>query len=284
MSMKAYRGFRMKQRTFPAVLEALQKSMSVLTAHSEERQARFLARQAVELLDHFHVGIQRGMKVKNLAHGALVEALQEMMDRQRDIRTHMRRDPEVDFEIKLTLWYSKKTNAYIGHIEAESPEVLGLFLRTGVADGFAYWNNTDRPEKLNERQWKKRADVWREITRSDALPACTVTVPEPGFVRGTKAAQYVPTFNERVASIARDLALNEWGNELQTNGGETLEMSKASRFLRRTSMEGTEEHQRFLATCEIVKAWLPREITKDMLSERFVTPPALSEEAEQASV
>lgn len=282
MSTKAYSGFRMKQRTFPAVLEALQKSLSVLTAHSEERKARFLARRAAELIDHFHVGIQRGMKVKNLSHGALVEARQEMMERQRAIRADMRRDPEVDFDIKLTLWYSKKTNAYIGHIDAESSKALDLFLHTGVAGEFGYWNNTDRPDNLNERQWKKRADVWREITRPDALPACAVSVPEPGFVRSTDAAQYVPTFDERVASVARDLALHEWVRESLTNGVEKLEMSRISRFLRRTNLEGTDEHRLFREACKLVQSLLPREITKDMLSERFVAPLAPTQEAEGA--
>ncbi|KWU19194.1 hypothetical protein [Burkholderia cenocepacia] len=273
MSTKAYTGFRMKRRKFPDVLADLHTAGTALAAVTQRRQDEFLAGRASHLLDMYYIARARGLSGHDLPSGALAKAFWELMDRQNKMQQTRLRDPDVDFEIKFGMYYSPRDGSYIGCVNAErSGEVMKVFLATGVATDFAYWNNTDRPDELNDRQWKKRADTWHEVLSSDALPYFEITVPEPGFSSDEAIGGSLPSFEQRVTKVAGSLALRDWAESLDDASRTALNTQRGIRkYLRLAAAPDSSEADHLRKTRTYVESLLEPTLTTALLRQKLET-------------
>jgi hypothetical protein len=275
MSLKAYTGFRMKQRKFPDVLADLRRASDVLADLAQKRQDTFLATRAAQLLDVYQVSKARGILTEALPQGALSKAFWEMLDRQKKIQETRGRDPDVDFEIKFGMYHAPRDGSYIGCVGAEdSGAVLKAFLGTGVATDFSFWDNTDKPDSLNERQWKKRRDAWHEVLASGALPYFEVKVPEPGFSSNAAIVERLPSFESRVKRVASSLALRDWTRSLDSVGRKVLTTTRGFMdYADNMSTEGTPEFENLRKAQAFVASALERNLTAELLRRCYHPEP-----------
>lgn len=275
-NIRAYTGFRMKKRKFPAVLKDLRVASKALEAVNQARQDRFVATRAAHLLDLHYVARARGVLAHNLTHGALTEANMEMFQRQRKIRETMRRDPAVDFEVKLVMHFCAQDGSYIGALHAEdSDELMNAFMATGVATDFSYWSNTDGPDHLNARQWKKRADAWYGAVFGDALPSFVIAVREPGMSTMQDVLANVPDFDSRVATVAKGVALRDWVKQLGEEAAREFgTVPVFMEYAERLHEPGTPEHANLENARRFVAGVLEPTLDSSLLRATLVVPEA----------
>lgn len=273
-NIRAYTGFRMKRRKFPDVLKDLRVASKALEAVNQARQDRFVATRAAHLLDLHYVARARGVAAHNLTHGALTEANMEMFQRQRKIRETMRRDPAVDFEVKLVMHFCEQDGSYIGALHAEdSDELMTAFMATGVATDFSYWSNTDGPDHLNSRQWKKRADAWYGAVFGDALPTFVITVREPGMSTMRDVLANVPDFDSRVETVAKGVALRDWVKRLGEEAAREFgTVNVFMEYAERLQKPGTPEHANLENARRFVAGVLEPTLDPSLLLATLVVP------------
>lgn len=286
MSIKVYTGFRMKQRKFPDVLKTLRGACKAIEAVNQARQDRLLATRAAHLLDLHYVARARGLNARNLTHGALTEANMEMFGRQRKIRETMRRDPTVDFEAKLVMYFCERDGSYIGLLQAENDrELLKAFMATGAATDFSFWNNTDPPDHLNARQWKKRADAWDAVFYGDPLPCFVITAREPGISSMQDILANVPDFEARVLTVAKGVALRDWVKQLDEEAARafgTVEVFMD--YAERLHESGTPEHENLERAKRFVAGVLEPRLDSQLLLAKLVVADVEPERASEGQV
>lgn len=278
MSTKVYSGFRLTARTLRQALDDLEtiskRAKTILAA----RETKFLACTATNIIDKAAIAGLTGREPHKDASSPLSSAWLKLMERQDDVRKTRRRDPAVDFEVIFRMWLCRKTNAFIGYVIAEGEhEFLQLLTDSRKAMEYGYWNNCDGPEHLNERQWKKRGDIWHGLLDGKSGPWMDVRVPEPhSFGDASVIVEAVPTLSSRIAERAEALALDRWFAELKaarpelTSVDESLEAYFEFRDKRRKGDAGVAALMK--TATEEVTALLPPAITKEMLL-KGLTPP-----------
>lgn len=211
MSTKIYDGIFISG-PLEAALPTIQRVCSQWVDLLTQRQAEFLARVATRELDRRRlVDLATELDLKELvapkdAEGwsAYSYAQNQMLERQAEIRKTQRRDPAVDFELELTLWYVKQVKGYAGRVTGEgNGKPRDMLLATGVAKDFGYWNNVDPDENATEAQWRHREYVWDLVCRQgpNAPRPFTFRV-EPDIARPRHLDQNAPSVTERVSGFA----------------------------------------------------------------------------------
>jgi hypothetical protein len=221
LSTKIYTGFRMNARTMRAALDALESVSSRCEKLLETRQARHIAQVATRQIDKLALAGLPGYPAADalkVDFSPVRKAWDLMDDRQAEVRKTRRRDPDVDYEVIFRVWLCRQTNAFVGYVAGEdSSAILEVLFKSRVAHEYGYWNNTDEPEHLNQRQWKKRAKVWEGLIAGKSGPCFEVRVREPYMTWGApeRVLAALPTYEERVARYTRDVALNRWFAEVK---------------------------------------------------------------------
>lgn len=217
MSTKIYTGFRLNARTMRAVLDDLQRVSPRCEALLVARQDRFLANVAVEHLDRAALAGLPGFAERTAEEGApmspIFTARDLLCDRQAEVRKTQRRDPAVDFDVIFRLWLCRKSGAFVGYGVGEDVQpFLDELLGARLATEYGYWNNVDPLESLNERQWKKRGDIWSGLLAGKSGPWFDVRVPPPltGWGLPDTLLAAVPSLEARVAPAAHKVALSQW--------------------------------------------------------------------------
>ena len=152
-----------------ALLPKLRDFERTVNENSHRRMAQFLAERTVEIIDSNFRSAAHG---KPITHNApLYQASVELRKRQSAIRATGFRDPEVDFDVELCLWYLPAEKAYIGQVGAEdSGFAYDLLIETGVAEDFYYTDQVEPEAGICAPQWAIRRRVWAEIHRGTHSP------------------------------------------------------------------------------------------------------------------
>jgi hypothetical protein len=273
MSTKIYTGFRMKARVLRAVLDDLQRVLVRCEALLVARQNSFLANVAVDALDTAALAGLPGFTTPAATEtptAPIYEAWNLLSDRQAEVRRTQRRDPAVDFEVIFRLWLCRKTGSFVGYVIGENAQrFLNELLRGGVATEYGYWNNVDPLESQNERQWKKRGDVWDGLLAGKSGPWFDVRVAEPLIGWGVSDAilAAVPSLDSRVAPLAHKMALSQWFAAQPPCTVEVGEALSSYFDFRELERAGDAAVTKLLATAKAtVRARLAPVVTKALLS------------------
>jgi len=272
MSTKIHSGFRMQSRDIRKVLDDLSRVSKECTKLLRGRQAKYLAETATRILDNRALSVLAGRPAEPRDVSAMFAARDKLWELQAEVRKTRRRNPEVDYEIFFRLWLCRKTGAFIGYVRGEgAEEIRDVLVKARVAAEFSYWNNTDPPENLNARQWKKRADVWEDALANRSGPWFDIYVDEPSeYCRAEDVLGHIPTFQQRVNRHAEEIAFDSWYKKPED--GERVDFSHAWRAFvdfRSLRHEGDPTITAALAKArEDVAACLAPSITAEMLDAK----------------
>lgn len=226
MSTKIHYGFQLRARDLRQVLDELAEVQNKAAAILVQREATFLAVTAASRLDRMALfGLAGYSKPWALnEYSALSSASDELHERQGKIRLTRRRDPDVDFEVVFRLWLSRDTGTFIGYVMAESAsDFRQLLMEAGLADEYAYWNNTDPEDGVTEEEWEHRGKVWDNVIKGKSGPWFDIRVEEPfgGWGVSDDILAALPTLEQRINLHANAIAFNGWAQAKIARHAET---------------------------------------------------------------
>lgn len=213
MSAKVYTGFAWDASDFPMVMERLKVVEARLKQMCTQRKAEQLAEMAVWRIDKACMAIARGDAdaPTGKVHSPVSDAFDEMHKRQKEILSSGYRDPQVDFEVKIAMWYVPSQKRFIGRVIAEDQGAAYKLVRRqpGVSN-FQYWNNTDRPARMSRREWDSRAEVWNEIDKGQHGLPLVITIDAAYWPERSAITRAVFGHDRRARRIAQDTAFSVW--------------------------------------------------------------------------
>lgn len=201
MSTKIYNAYLLEGHDLGSAAQLLQKfKMATLRPMMEELKAKTLARRAVQLFDKATIGLdtEKGNYVSR--------AWREMRDEQKNAVAGVR-EPDVDFSCKLSL-INHRSGVYVVMYSEQADFTCAWEKIPGVVD-YSYWDNTDRPDDVSAKDWKKRQRVWDSIFKGDVRsPDDAGLSIELLSVEGSwrtpsqeKLLEVLPDLDQRVASV-----------------------------------------------------------------------------------
>jgi hypothetical protein len=70
---------------------------------------------------------------------------------------------DFDFNVSIAIWEHKKGLYIRPFCDMRMRDVLDFLKRDRRLQDFSFWDNTDRPKRITEKQWKARGRVWDAI-------------------------------------------------------------------------------------------------------------------------
>lgn len=134
--------------------------------------------------------------------------------RQRKMLETRRRDPEIDFEVRLVCRTHPKLGVVLGFVVSEfASEVHKLVVQAAPAIDYSYWNNVDRSEGVSDEEWDRRGDAWHDVLRSTSPKAFFFQFENEDvteLVRFEEVAPYLPSIEARANKFAVPQLFNTW--------------------------------------------------------------------------
>ncbi len=186
-----------------------------------------------------------------------------------NVERTQQRDPWVDFETSLVfIPYNKKI---FGIIYSEQKNIREMWFNKKFVKEYGYWDNTDRPEKISNKSWKLRGDIWDKILSNfNYIPSMN------GFTAECVAKWYtydihnfeeiiklIPSFEDRVYRIARNQLYDNFNKKHNKNNKDGFYTSwkKFEEWLKGKGKEKLEDKKVEITN----KLKIIKTITKDIL-------------------
>ena len=166
MSVKLYDGMIL----VPSGIHNILKGVNALREKIRPVRSRMindiLVRTSVEISDDFYLsGIDRYKKDLDFEGRSPFWAAHEYINhRVSEIARTRMRDPEVDFEFKLSIYPVPGTKRVLLYPEFEQPEFLDILRNeTDFVQPYGYWNNTDPDPEVPSAVWNRRRRDWNMV-------------------------------------------------------------------------------------------------------------------------
>lgn len=272
MSVKIYSGFKFSSGSLQDLQSFLTRWREVLKPLHRAELAAVHARIATETFDHSLVSPK-----SKAGKTPLLEAFNSVMDRQREIKKTGYRDCEVDFDFEVSIMpHGRKV---YGIIYTERGKWRDLFMDQPEISDFSYWDNSDRPDSITQREWNHRYKVWDQILLSgpDAVPAmrglsaqCTT---QSLYVGVDDIVAAIAPHDVRVGNMAKTAVMDADMKRRMTGFSDAEVKAKVfDVFFDAEKWMKTDEGQTALRSKIIeLEALLPVRLTKELLLERRPT-------------
>lgn len=140
-----------------------------------------------------------------------------------DIYKTMNRNPSFDFGFSISLIPFKNKTLIIPYYD--NIELRDIFFSFEEIIDYSYWNNTDKPDKITNREWNKRKNNWDEALGSNTVSSVSLNF-EPFnnnmwyFLKYNddsynKLLNIIPSFEDRVSKISKNNIINKKCKELK---------------------------------------------------------------------
>ena len=162
MSTKLYEAFKLPKMTitvFFKKVELLKKEMNKLVQKEYEEA---LIKECLEIYDHMTVFPESNVFYKNIknSHANIMRIVNDKMDYQNGC---YRKKSFLQLFYANIQFYEYKGIMYAIPRARKTNEINKLIKRITKAKSYGYWNNTDRPSGLSQREWKEREKEWDNV-------------------------------------------------------------------------------------------------------------------------
>lgn len=217
MSTKIYTGFRFRSHDIFDIQRLVAEWRLELASIHRAELASLLAGMCAETIDRNAINPER-----NAGRNPFREARQEVRTRQREILGSGHRDPEVDFDFEIAILpYDGRV---YGMVFSERSRWVDLWMEKEEVEDFSYWDNSDRPDEVSEKDWKARRMVWDGILRANdaGTPGmsgfsaqCTDRMLQP---RLEEVMESIPSLESRVTARSRESAMDSVYHTMREQG------------------------------------------------------------------
>ena len=212
MSIKIYQGFILPQATLEDALVKIQGFRKTIAIQARKDIAKLLAREAIHICDRHAAADLIGSSDIAAADRPLSLARSTVRDRIASIKKTGYRDPCVDFTFEMSL--HPVNGDIIGMCFTESRHWFDLWINTpGVAD-YSYWDSTDAPNNVTDREWELRGIAWQTAMHADPRPAyggltASIHSEQPNTPAVEVILASLPDFQDRCRTIALEVLKNQ---------------------------------------------------------------------------
>lgn len=218
MGTKIYNGFVLKISDIFEFHDKLMRWRDDLKKMHREDLARTMARMIADMIDRetLRPGEFAGKSPWSQTFWSIIE-------RQKKVRAERTRDTEVDFEFELSFFPFE--GRLFGNVYCERPEWREAWMNLDFVEDFSYWDGSEGPKTVTAEEWTERERVWDGIFQTESVPAmagfhaqCTY---ETSLIYPDEVLAFMPTFEERVISKAKDVAHSKRFHATLGGDGET---------------------------------------------------------------
>jgi len=171
MSTKIYNGLlvdRMIGSKIHKINDKIKELRSVCAEIVNREAGEFLVRKAIDLYDERFTFGNIPTDMKYIA-SPIAEAAANMKDRINEVKRTQRRDPAIDFSFEITFIPIRKRKM-LGLYYCENRDLVNkMFSIPGFVSEYGYYDNSDMPDELTQRQWDQRNADW-ELALPDGIP------------------------------------------------------------------------------------------------------------------
>jgi hypothetical protein len=217
VSTKIYNGYRLPKLSLDDLNQWVRCFRAAMQRLSEEKFRRRIAELAAQLHDDYHLGPLEGRLREAEKMGLRWQGVPTFMTARfltqhyYELTKHKnQRHPADDYEASLQVIPMEDCILVLAYIEDSN--MLKAFEALEPLRGYAFWNNTDRPEGVSEAAWAERRDNW-DAALGDAAPIHRgFTVETIGtnlpFPMIKDLIRSVPPRSERIRSRAENAAMS----------------------------------------------------------------------------
>lgn len=275
MSIKIYTGFILRATTLESALDRVQTLRRETNKLARVRMARSMGRKCAAGLDRYAARdlFPKGGTIPRL-ESPMSSTWMEVMDEYREAQTNRRRHPETDFEFTMTL--HPDNGDILGMSFVEEDDWHRHWMKTEGVEDYCYYNNSDRPEGVDQAEWEERARRWDRVVDRDpasrpAYAGLTANIheSEPPVVPVDEVLPYLPDFETRARKLAFEIMHSHAMTDLYAKVGEDIPTSQIVGVLYQLkehleTEEGRAERDAMVA--KLKKRLMP-EFTREILIE-----------------
>jgi hypothetical protein len=221
VSTKIFNGYRLAERCSPfELVVALRERLMPLYEDAYLRAAAALAAWAIDGLgrgDLPREDSDEGLELAALTrhHSPVSWATSTLEEAHRRIRQSGRRSPRFDFECEVSFLADPQNPADLyALLFTERQEYREAFEALAGVEGWAYWDNTDRPDCVSEEAWDERRRSWERVVGWDTparrgLTWSLLGAIHPCVPTAATLATHLPTRRQR-AVMAAERSVKGW--------------------------------------------------------------------------
>lgn len=154
----------------------------------------------------------------------LLHAWSDVRCEYRKIKKDSERNPSVDAECEIIFAFKGRYIYMV--VFSEVQKYKDYIANLPGVEHYGYWNNTDRPDNITQREWRRREKIWDDIFKSSFMFKGGVTwmllgemdLPIPHLVDINK---YITSWEVRVKNMVRDAVYQEYPREI-TQGRDVM--------------------------------------------------------------
>jgi len=282
MSTKIYNGFRFTTMDFRKIHKYLMEFRLELEPLIQAKYSKFLAIRCTTMHDRLVMGMHPGCDGEHeenaYKHGVLVQAFCEFEERIRRMRKTNQRDPIIDFEVSMAI--IPIPMKMLGIIYTEQAEFQQLWFDKPFVKEYGYWNNTDKPDELTNRQWDRRRKDWDiALEHFGGIPSMNgfsidCTTKYTGRPDADEILKLIPAHSKRAESVAKakmfdDHIKKKFRGKKKLSFNVWLEEHRSYRRYMEDNANGQAALKRRIAAA---KKALPRKISRKALFREFPNP------------
>lgn len=209
MSTKIFDGFQFSTKDLNEVHRFVEKARRKFQPIARRMFLMHLASSMIEIMDRRAVADLLGIEKPGKENSPFSAAFMDYIERVSFVEKENRRDPEIDFSFEVAI-LPHSTGIY-GIVYTEQPELRKLwFASRGIRD-FSYFNNTDKPSRISEKEWVRRGETWQFLVgcqpvSDNGFVAKIISVNSLGVPKAREIVPYVQLLSRE--KRIRNLAMN----------------------------------------------------------------------------
>ncbi len=143
------------------------------------------------------------------------------------IKATNRRMPQFDFTMNMCLVPTK--SKILALLYTERNEFTKVWERTQGVHRYCYWDNTDKPNNVNQKAWDARGKEWDKALGEKCIPASVGFTWDPvaghlPFPNKKDIVKSIPSIEKRAKVIAETLFETEWNKSQTAESKDVYEM------------------------------------------------------------
>lgn len=218
--------------------------------------ARLTSELATERIDRYY------LDYPTCLDDPIDSAIEEIQERQREIRRTNQRDPSVDFDFEVVI-FPQKQRLY-GMLFTEHLDWIEDFFSHDIVTRYEYYQGV-RPANVSQQEWARREKTWTRIFEESHIPSQVGLVASCNNALHTllpsvyTVIEQQPSFEERVQKATNLLA-----NDSKYNG---IKAPKIEDFM---SWIRSDERKKLVEELKpMVKNKLKKELTFDDFTKKL---------------